>query len=55
MSAWNERTRTREKPVPLAAEERAILGIADDSFRHGARLNDLIDWHLWHVEIVARA
>jgi hypothetical protein len=51
VAAWNTRMRTREKPVPLAAEERKILGITDESERRGVLLNDLIDWHLWHEEI----
>jgi hypothetical protein len=51
VAAWNTRMRTREKPVPLAAEERKILGISDESERRGVLLNDLIDWHLWHEEI----
>ena len=51
VDAWNTRMRTREKPVPLAAEERKILGITDESERRGVLLNDLIDWHLWHMEI----
>jgi hypothetical protein len=51
LAAWNERMRTREKPAPLAAGERAILGITDESERRGVLLNDLIDWHLWHEEI----
>lgn len=50
MAAWNERTRTREKPPALAAAEREILGITDESERRGVLLNDLIDWHLWHEE-----
>jgi hypothetical protein len=55
MDAWNHRMRTREKPVPLAAQERAILGIADESERRGVLLNDLIDWHEWHAQIADRA
>jgi hypothetical protein len=51
VAAWNTRMRTREKPVPLAAEERKILGITDESERRGVLLNDLIDWHLWYEEI----
>lgn len=51
LAAWNTRMRTREKPAPLAAEERKILGITDESERRGVLLNDLIDWHLWHEEI----
>ncbi len=51
LAAWNLRMRTREKPAPLAAEERKILGITDESERRGVLLNDLIDWHLWHEEI----
>lgn len=55
MKAWNDRMRTREKPIPLAAEERTILGITDESERRGVLLNDLIDWHLWHEQIAHRA
>ncbi len=51
LAAWNTRMRTREKPAPLAAEERKTLGITDESERRGVLLNDLIDWHLWHEEI----
>jgi Domain of unknown function (DUF5069) len=51
IAAWNTRMRTREKPAPLAAEERKILGITDESERRGVLLNDLIDWHLWHEGI----
>jgi len=55
LTAWNERMRTRDKPPAMAAEERAMLGITDPSIGGSALLNDLIDWHLWHAEIAARA
>lgn len=55
IAAWNERMRTREKPLAMAAEERAMLGLTDETLGGSAILNDLIDWHLWHEEIVGRA
>jgi hypothetical protein len=55
ITAWNERMRTRDKPPAMAAEERAMLGLADETLSGSAILNDLIDWHLWHEEIVSRA
>lgn len=55
IAAWNERMRTRDKPPAMAAEERAVLGLADETLGGSAILNDLIDWHLWHEEIVSRA
>jgi hypothetical protein len=54
ITAWNERMRTRDKPPAMAAEERAMLGLTDDTLAGSAILNDLIDWHLWHAEIVGR-
>lgn len=53
IAAWNERMVTREKPVPMATEERALLGVTDERVRGGLLLNDLVDWHLWHAEITA--
>ena len=55
VNAWNERMRTRDKPAAMAADERAMLGISDEAISGSAILNDLIDWHLWHEEIVSRA
>ena len=55
ITAWNERMRTRDKPPAMAAEERALLGLTDETLGGSAILNDLIDWHLWHEEIVGRA
>jgi hypothetical protein len=55
LTAWNERMRTRAKPPAMAAEERAMLGLADETLGGSAILNDLIDWHLWHEEVVGRA
>lgn len=51
--AWNERMLTREKRVEMAANERAILGITDETMRGGLLLNDLLDWHELHGKALA--
>ena len=52
---WNERMRTREKRVEMAAAERATLGLTDETIRGGLLLNDLLDWHLLHEQVAAAA
>lgn len=54
IAAWNELSRTREKPAPLAAGERALIGLDNENERRGALLSDLVDWHLWHDQLLAR-
>jgi hypothetical protein len=39
----------RQKPESIAAEERALLGIDDPTFRPSIEINDLIDWRELHL------
>jgi hypothetical protein len=43
----------RQKPEAIAAEERALLGIDDPSYRPSIEINDLLDWRELHL--IARA
>lgn len=53
IGAWNEGLRTREKPEHVAAPEREMLGITDPNERRSVLLNDLVDWHLFHQQVIA--
>ena len=54
IDAWNERMRTREKPDHVAGPEREVLGIADQNERRGVMLNDVLDWHYFREQLLAR-
>jgi hypothetical protein len=43
----------RVKPDHVAAEERAVLGIDDPSYKLSREINDLIDWHQLHEQITS--
>jgi hypothetical protein len=45
----------REKPEPIAAAERAVLGIDDPTYRLSREINDLVDWHTLHGIVTAPA
>jgi hypothetical protein len=38
----------RQKPEEVAAEERALLGIDDPTYRPSIEMNDLVDWFMLH-------
>ena len=44
----------RQKPDVIAAEERALLGIADPTYAPSIELNDLVDWHQLHAMATLR-
>jgi hypothetical protein len=48
IAAHNEAIETREKPLDVARNERAELGIADARITRNIALNDLLDWQALH-------
>lgn len=54
ISEWNERMKTRQKREEMATAERAEVGLTGSDERGGRLLNDLVDWHLFHQQIIAR-
>jgi hypothetical protein len=55
VAAFNHKIRTRDMNAEMAAERRARFGIADASFSHGVKLNNLDDWDLAHRLLVGPA
>jgi hypothetical protein len=51
----NAALQTREKPEHVAAHERELLGIDNPAYRPSLELNDLVDWHVIHADLTARA
>jgi hypothetical protein len=43
----------RVKPDHVAAEERALLGIDDSTYKLSREINDLVDWLQLHQQITA--
>jgi hypothetical protein len=48
IEAHNAAMAVRVKPDHIAAEERAVLGIDDPSYKLSREMNDLVDWHTLH-------
>jgi hypothetical protein len=52
IETWNAGMRVREKPERVAAPERELIGIGDPNERRGVLLNDLVDWHFFHQQVL---
>ncbi len=52
IETWNSGMRVREKPERVAAPERELIGIVDPDERRGVLLNDLVDWHFFHEQVL---
>jgi hypothetical protein len=42
----------RVKPDHVAAQERVVLGIDDPDYKLSREMNDLIDWHTLHGQML---
>jgi hypothetical protein len=56
IAAHNAAMHLRQKPAEPAARERALLGIENaPDYKPSIELNDLVDWHTIHADIVKAA